>query len=458
MPRLAWLLIALALLPHRPESATSQAAARDPAGPSEGSVAVERETTAQARVASARKRSKRRRKRGSKVSAEPEAPLGGRGLLAQACAAVRRRELESGRQLLQAVQTVLSAATGNSDQASAQSALLSALDSDLAVATAAQSGKWTDSDVRMQDRAFAAYEAAASQAKTAGVVDVELAALTRTASYAWAGRELARSIRAGRRILELVQTSGRGLMPAAEVAEAHTQLAISVLTLGSAKQDVRLHTEAVELLEAALRLAPTDKAVQAHTGAYLGFVLGQPLLRDYRRCAETLTVALDTDPTVRRQRDVAGLMVGTLDNCLTRIGQRERAQAVREFAVQVGVWSEAERQNDGVLVSFPGMRSAKFWKADELALLDTQGVFARLLLELGVPFPYTERQPQQPPTDRFQQLQAEAASLLNDCPACWVENREGIHEGGRWLEATLIALGGGGLANSSSTGAFPYNP
>lgn len=82
-------------------------------------------------------------------------------------------------------------------------------------------------------------------------------------------------------------------------------------------------------------------------------------------------------------------MVGTLDNCLTRLGQRESAAAVREFAVgagnitsaltepcttpksrqqaepldcvakpssdtyavtDLGIWAHKNRQNDGVLV------------------------------------------------------------------------------------------------------------
>ena len=53
-------------------------------------------------------------------------------------------------------------------------------------------------------------------------------------------------------------------------------------------------------------------------------------------------------------------MVGTLDNCLTRLGQRDSAKALREFAVVNGVWAHADRQNDGVLVAFPGM-DAKPW-------------------------------------------------------------------------------------------------
>ena len=73
------------------------------------------------------------------------------------------------------------------------------------------------------------------------------------------------------------------------------------------------------------------------------------------RCAETLLGALDQDPTVRGSKAVAGLMVGTLDSCLTHTGQTEAAQAVREFAVQRGVWAHANRQNEGVLVDYPGM-------------------------------------------------------------------------------------------------------
>jgi hypothetical protein len=66
------------------------------------------------------------------------------------------------------------------------------------------------------------------------------------------------------------------------------------------------------------------------------------------------------DWTVRGQRAVANLMVGTLDNCLIRLGQRDSAKALREFAVVNGVWAHADRQNDGVLVAFPGM-DAKPW-------------------------------------------------------------------------------------------------
>ena len=72
------------------------------------------------------------------------------------------------------------------------------------------------------------------------------------------------------------------------------------------------------------------------TGRYLGFVYGQPVLADYSSCAEHLLAGLDADWSVRGQQAVAKLMVGTLDNCLTRLGQRDSAAAVREFAVGAG--------------------------------------------------------------------------------------------------------------------------
>jgi hypothetical protein len=37
------------------------------------------------------------------------------------------------------------------------------------------------------------------------------------------------------------------------------------------------------------------------------------------------------------------------------------AKAVREFAVQTGVWRHADRQNDGVLVEYPGMLNKGWW-------------------------------------------------------------------------------------------------
>jgi hypothetical protein len=100
--------------------------------------------------------------------------------------------------------------------------------------------------------------------------------------------------------------------------------------------------------------------------------------------------------------------------------------------------------------------------------------------------PLTSQQRQQE-RERYAALQEESMALLSSCPGCWVENNEGVHEvspasflspliacvwrapwqqasistdsqwyrqsppaarsqGGRWLEVTLIPLGGGGLS------------
>eukprot|EP01043_Picozoa_sp_COSAG02_P022283 COSAG02_NODE_1154_length_14189_cov_10.515614_9_plen_156_part_00 len=82
--------------------------------------------------------------------------------------------------------------------------------------------------------------------------------------------------------------------------------------------------------------AENRRAYNLNAGRYLGFVYGQPVLADYTSCSEHLLAGLDADWSVRGQQAVANLMVGTLDNCLTRIGQRESAAAVREFAVGAG--------------------------------------------------------------------------------------------------------------------------
>ena len=50
------------------------------------------------------------------------------------------------------------------------------------------------------------------------------------------------------------------------------------------------------------------------------------------------------DPLLPALTVVGFAVVGTLDNCLTRQGQRESAQALREFAVGAGVWRYADRQ------------------------------------------------------------------------------------------------------------------
>jgi hypothetical protein len=212
-----------------------------------------------------------------------------------------------------------------------------------------------------------------------------------------------------------------------------------------------MHAEAAELLRRSLRLAPASAhpQVAAHTRAYLGFVLGQPLLRDYVGCAQHLMAGLDADPTVRRRLDAAKLMVGTLDNCLTRLGRDAEAHAVREFAVQVGVWRHADRQQDGVLVEYAGMRAQPWWEPQEMITLDnrqhsddgTGGVFETLLRELGATYPQLTAAAASRRHGRYQSIRAESLALLRGGGSAWVENNEGVHEGGRWLEITLVPLG-----------------
>ena len=89
-----------------------------------------------------------------------------------------------------------------------------------------------------------------------------------------------------RRIIELGEEQA-GLLPAEEVAEAHTQLGILLITLGSVTDERQHHLEAVQMLEAARKLAPLDP----HPRAYLGFVFGQPQLADWPSCSVSRSVA-----------------------------------------------------------------------------------------------------------------------------------------------------------------------
>lgn len=163
---------------------------------------------------------------------------------------------------------------------------------------------------------------------------------------------------------------------------------------------------------------------------------GQPLLADHAACAEDLLAGLDGDWTVRGQKEVANLMVGTLDNCLTRRGERESAAAVRSFAVGNGVWAHADRQNDGVLVEYPGMAAVPWWDSPQ----DISAEFANLVSELVESFPA---------------LQAEAVHWLGHSESIpgphvgktWIPNLEGAHSGGHWMEANIVPLGGGRLSD-----------
>ena len=127
-------------------------------------------------------------------------------------------------------------------------------------------------------------------------------------------------------------------------------------------------------------------------------------------------------------------MVGTLDNCLTRQGQRESAQALREFAVGAGVWRYADRQNDGVLVDYPGMLAQPWW-GDAASV---SAPFASLVAQLEA---------------SSAALQQEAMALMRGESRAFASNVEGVHEGGDWLEATLIPLGGGPLDAALCGGA-----
>jgi hypothetical protein len=126
--------------------------------------------------------------------------------LAAACTSLQAQDLPAAAQRLQ---RYLKGAPAKDEPASA---LLQAVRSDLRLAAAAQSGAWTEQDVQLQAHTLSEYEAAAAQAaakragaRSPGARDVELAALSRVASYAWAGRQLRRAITAGRRILQLAE-------------------------------------------------------------------------------------------------------------------------------------------------------------------------------------------------------------------------------------------------------------
>ena len=226
----------------------------------------------------------------------------GRNKLEAACSSLRQKDLTAAERRLR------SYVEDAPDDEPAE-ALLKAVSSDVRLAAAAESGAWTEQDAQLQAQTLSAYEAAAAQAAAdvvASSAAVEIAALSRAMSYASAGQELHRSIRAGRRLLELA--SAPGALPSDQHAEAHTELAKSLITLGSVTHDHSLHTQAVGVLESAVQLSssvdPNLAGRSSYPLAYLGFVLGQPILRDYDRCAEHLLAALDGDPTVRREHQV----------------------------------------------------------------------------------------------------------------------------------------------------------
>ena len=221
----------------------------------------------------------------------PDAQAGVPRRVSAACKALRQRELEDTVRHLDAA--LAKAKDKGAGWPPLAEALREAVMLDNEVAVFASSGQWGPAQQELQEQALARYEGVAGLAKELGgrasspaVRAIEAAALGRAGGYSWSMRRLRPAIDAQRRIIELGEEQA-GILSDEELAEAHTQLGILLITLGSVTDERQHHLEAVQMLEAARKLAPLDP----HPRAYLGFVFGQPQLADWASCSVSRSVA-----------------------------------------------------------------------------------------------------------------------------------------------------------------------